>query len=77
VPHEQWTETSVGEVTEPCTPENCVSPDMDAMEALTLMNRTGRARLLVVEGGALVGIVSLKDLMGFLGLKLDLEGPAA
>jgi Zn-dependent protease len=73
---EQWGETSVGEITEACTPENCVPPQTDAMQALSLMNRTGRGRLLVVEGGELLGIVSLKDLMTFLGLKLDLEGKA-
>lgn len=73
VPPAQWDETSVGEVAEECSAENSVPPNTDAMEALSLMNRTGRARLLVVEGGELLGIVSLKDLMDFLNLKLDLE----
>lgn len=76
VPREQWTQTSVGEVAEECTDQNSVPPDMDAMEALALMNRTGRARLLVVENGELQGIVALKDLMDFLNLKLDLEAKA-
>ncbi len=74
VPPEQWGETSVGEIAEACTPENSVPPQTDAMQALSLMNRTGRGRLLVVESGELLGIVALKDLMAFLGLKLDLEG---
>lgn len=76
VPQEQWAETSVGEITEPCTDDNCATPNLDAMQALTLMHRTGRGRMLVVESGELLGIVSLKDLMSFLGLKLDLEGKA-
>lgn len=76
VPQAEWAETSVGEITEPCTEENCAPPNLDAMQALTQMNKTGRGRMLVVESGELLGIVSLKDLMAFLGLKLDLEGKA-
>jgi len=38
------------------------------------MSQTGNSRLLVVDQGKLVGIVSLKDLLRFLSLKLDLEG---
>jgi CBS domain-containing protein len=48
---------------------------MDATEALGIMNRTGNSRLLVVENGRLVGIVTLKDLMEVLALKLEMEGP--
>ncbi len=73
VPAAQWAETSVGEVTEACSSENAVAPDTDAMKALGLMSKTGRGRLLVVEGGELLGIVALKDLINFLNLKLDLE----
>jgi CBS domain-containing protein len=35
--------------------------------------RTGSSRLLVTDGSRLVGIVSLKDLLRFLDLKLELE----
>ena len=66
----------MSEILEPCSEENSIGPDEDAMVALSRMNRTGRARLLVVEGGELLGIVSLKDLMEFLSLKLDLEEKA-
>jgi CBS domain containing-hemolysin-like protein len=44
------------------------------MEALGKMQRTGASRLLVTDGDRLVGIVSLKDLLGFLNLKLELKG---
>jgi CBS domain-containing protein len=37
------------------------------------MQRSGSSRLLVTEGDRLVGIVSLKDLLRFLDLKLELE----
>jgi CBS domain-containing protein len=54
--------------------ENTIPPDTDAMKALSIMNRTGNSRLLVVEGDHLVGIITLKDMLKFLNLKMDLEG---
>jgi predicted transcriptional regulator len=50
-----------------------IPPDADALEALGRMQRTGSSRLLVMDGERLVGIVSLKDLLRFLDLKLELE----
>ena len=74
IPREQWQNRTVGEVSEECSTENTVSPDTDAMKALTLMNRQGSSRLMVVEDGNLEGVITLKDLMGFFSTKLDLEG---
>jgi CBS domain-containing protein len=37
------------------------------------MQRTGRSRLLVAADGKLTGIIALKDIMGFIALKLELE----
>jgi Zn-dependent protease/predicted transcriptional regulator len=64
----------VAEITQPCTGDNTVDPDTDAMEAMSLMNRTGSSRLMVVKGDRLEGIITLKDLLKFLALKIDLEG---
>jgi Zn-dependent protease len=74
VPRTAWDRTTVGEVAVPCTPQNTVGPDADAVQALAQMRRQGTSRLLVVEEGRVVGIVALKDLLGFLSAKLDLEG---
>ncbi len=76
VPRNEWDRHTVGEIMEACSEENSIGPDMDAMVALAKMNRTGRARLMVVEGGELLGLVALKDLMAFFSLKLDLEDGA-
>ena len=38
-----------------------------------MMNQSGVSRLLVVENGRLVGLVSLKDLLDFFSLKVELE----
>ncbi len=74
VPREEWPEKKVGELAAACSPQNSVRPETDAVTALGVMTRTGNGRLLVVEGGRLAGIITLKDLLGFLSVKLDLEG---
>jgi len=43
------------------------------MDALALMNRTGSSRLMVTEGNRLAGIISLKDMMRFFELIVELE----
>jgi Zn-dependent protease len=73
IPREEWDSRSVGDVAVRCAAENAVRPELDALKALTLMNRTGNSRLMVVDNGRLVGIISLKDIMGFLSVKLDLD----
>ena len=56
-----------------CATENTVSRDTDATKALSLMNSTANTRLMVLDGSHLVGIVTLKDLLQFFALKIDLE----
>lgn len=72
-PRASWETRTVGQVMERTTPENTVSPDCDTLEAWSRMSRKGKSRLLVVENGRLVGLLSLRDLMQFLSLKFDLE----
>lgn len=77
----RWATTSVGEAASPECSGNSISPNEDAMKALTDMTATHTSRMMVVDEGRLVGILTLKDLMKFLALKLELEsgtsGPAA
>ncbi len=73
VPREKWDWTRVRDLASGCSEENTLSPDTDAMEALTRMRRYHASRLMVVEGGTLVGILSLKDLMNFLSMKVELD----
>jgi Zn-dependent protease/CBS domain-containing protein len=73
-PRHEWERYHVGEVMERDLRDLSVSPDTDALKALEQMQRTGHSRLLVVEGGRLVGLISLKDLLRFLQLKLELDG---
>jgi Zn-dependent protease len=73
VPREQWDQQTVAQVAVPCSPRTTTSPGADAMQVLALMNQTGNSRLMVVENDALVGIITLKDMLRFLALKIDLE----
>jgi Zn-dependent protease/CBS domain-containing protein len=73
VPRDEWTRRTVGEVAEKCNPENTISPDADAVEALSVMRRNQASRLLVVDGGELLGIIALKDMLEFLSLKIELD----
>lgn len=73
LPRGEWISTTVGAVMVPCSDDNAVSPDLDVMQALELMNRTQEQRLMVVEGDRLVGAVTAQDLLRFFSLKMDLE----
>ena len=74
MPKDQWSQQTVRQLMKPCSGENTVGPEMDAVKALSIMNRTGNSRLMVADGEQLVGIVTLKDMLKFLDLKIDLEG---
>ncbi len=73
IPKERWNTLLVQDVLVPCSVDTTVSPDTDAMKALSLMSRTGRSRLMVVDADRLIGVLTLKDMLKFLDLKIDLE----
>lgn len=75
VPRDDWDRARVRDVMAPVSSENTVDAGADAVAALKIMRRTGNSRLMVVENGRLVGLVTLKDLLHLIALKMDLEGP--
>jgi Zn-dependent protease len=77
LPQEEWARQTVGAIATPCSPDNTVGPQTDALEALAMMSRSGASRLMVVEDERLVGIITLKDLLRFLALKVELEDDKA
>jgi Zn-dependent protease len=70
---EEWGSRTVAETANQCSPDNVISPDADTLKALSIMSRAGKSRLMVVENNNLVGIIALKDILGFLSAKMDLE----
>jgi Zn-dependent protease/CBS domain-containing protein len=73
IPREAWDRETVREAASPCSEENTIPPSTDAVKALAMMNQTGASRFMVVENGRLVGLVTLKDLLDFFSLKVELE----
>ncbi len=74
IPREEWDRNTVAEIAQKCDNLNTVDPETDATRALEIMNRNGISRMMVVRDGSLEGVITLKDLLGFLSSKLDLEG---
>lgn len=73
-PRSEWKRKKVQDVVQECSNRNTITSDTDAVKALARMNRVGTSRLLVVDGPKLMGIITLKDVMRFLSVKLDLNG---
>ena len=72
VPREQWPYTRAGDVVDALDSSDFMRPDADVWDALTAMATKDSGRLLVVEDGALVGIISRTDIMRFLRTKMAL-----
>lgn len=72
IPQEEWDQWTVGERLDRCTDANSIDPRAGALQALSLMGKTGNSRLMVVRDERLVGIISLKDIMGYLSAKMEL-----
>ena len=73
VPRQEWTNKTVRDIARPCTEENSINGEEDAMKALSRMHQTGSSRLMVVNDGQLAGVIALKDMMKFLSLKVELH----
>lgn len=73
VPRHEWSTTAVGDISRECEEENTIAPSSEAMRALTTMSQAGVSRMMVVEKDQLVGLLSLRDLMKFIALKIELE----
>ena len=77
VPREKWDWTRVKDIIEPLTESNTISPDADAMAALLHMQAHRATCLIVAEGDRLAGMLTLRDLMGFLSMKVELGSAAS
>jgi predicted transcriptional regulator len=73
IPRDQWGGKKVGDFALDCSEENTISPDADAVKALSIMSRNRASRLMVTEGSRLAGVISLKDLLSFISEKVELE----
>jgi predicted transcriptional regulator len=53
--------------------QNLIDASEDAIRALSKMSRTGRSRMMVTQGGRLVGVIARSDLLRLLALKIELQ----
>lgn len=73
IPRNEWSQYSVQAVMRPYCPEDTVTPDTDSVKALAMMRKSQNSRLMVVEDGHLIAVLTLKDLLNFLSAKLEME----
>jgi len=73
VDRDQWLHLTIGDVMRQVSPNLVLDPDADAVDALSALRQGEEQRAVVVQDGRPVGIVSLRDLLQFLALKIDLS----
>jgi Zn-dependent protease/predicted transcriptional regulator len=73
IPRGEWARNSVQAVMRSTCADDTVSPDTDAIKALAQMRKSQNSRLMVVQDGRLVAVLTLKDLLNFLSAKLEME----
>jgi predicted transcriptional regulator len=74
IPSHEWDSRQIKDIMKNCSTANTVTPNTEAIKALSIMSKANSSRLMVVNGEDLEGIITLKDLLSFFALKLDLEG---
>ena len=72
-----WSTTSIRQIMEPLHPDNMVTPDMACEKVLQHMARTGRRKLVVANQGRLAGVVTMADLLNYVGLVQLFSDPLA
>jgi Zn-dependent protease/predicted transcriptional regulator len=71
-----WPSTKVADLMESRSESNTIDAGTDTMALLSrILQPGGRSRFMVVEDDRLVGVISLKDLLELISLKLQIESP--
>ena len=73
IPPEEWTHFKVEQVTQKSAPINTIPAASSVQDAIRIMNENGVSRMLVSENHRIAGIITLKDLLEFFALKIELE----
>ena len=72
VPKEKWDTTLVRDVINKISPDAILSPEDNAMDALSRMIDLDTGRVLVMDGDKLIGIITRRDIMKLMEFKTDL-----
>ncbi len=73
VPKDRWPTTRVDAIMERPGKGNVLAPHETAIEAMKRMRQGGASRFMVVQGGRLVGVLTLRDILDALAVRLQLE----
>jgi len=76
-PRDAWPVATLGELSAPASEADVIGLGDDAAEALERMRRGARTRLVVLDGGRVVGVLTLKDLLQLLRIRQDFEAGKA
>lgn len=73
---EDWGRKKVRDLMEPVSSSNSVPAETETTKLLSTMVRPGTpSRFMVLENNRLVGMISIKDLLELIALKLEIESP--
>jgi Zn-dependent protease/CBS domain-containing protein len=72
IARDRWSWTTAGEAVPPLDEQYAIAPQADAWDALVRMSAESCGRLLVLENGALLGIVTRTDIMRLMRTRLEL-----
>ena len=72
VPRQQWASVTARQVVLPVSEANTITPHTDAWNALARMTTENCGRLMVVEAGELLGIISRTDIMRLMHMRMQL-----
>jgi len=74
LPRADRAKRKVGELLQPCSAANTISADMSTTRLLAdIVQPKTQSRYMVVDNGQLVGMISLKDLLELISLKLEID----
>lgn len=71
VPREQWGYVTARQVVPPLSEANSITPHTDAWDTLVKMTADNCGRLMVVEEGRLLGIISRTDIMRLMRMRME------
>jgi CBS domain-containing protein len=70
---DDWRNVRTGDIMKPLSEDNTVPSNAPAYKVLQMMQRRQNSRLLVVDGQTLKGMVTMRDIMGYLAVRDELE----
>lgn len=73
IERDKWAQLTVREAMLPLSERLTIQKNVEATEALSKMANSGTGRLLVVENGKLIGILSQRDIMRLFEFKTEIE----